>query len=494
MYKNPLDNKQNIFLTGPAGTGKTYAINDYINTHPNTLLCASTGTAAVNIGGSTAHRLFSIPVPAYGADIRKITNSQLVVFADIDAVIIDEISMLRNDAFAFAMQVLHKAEKLYHKKIRVIVSGDFSQLPPIVRKDEEKFFTKYGFDKSGFCFTTKEWQNMKFKVVELNEVKRQTDREFIDKLHDLRVGKTEAAQYFNLNFTDREIPKEHDAIYLCGTNREAEFINQTYLDSIDAPLMAYQAVKSGITGKELPCDDIVLLKPGCRVMFTANDSIRDADGEYNADFGDELTGRFTNGMFGTVQNLFADHVEVLTETGRVVDVEKHKWSIYKYAVDKRTGILKKDEIGYVTQIPLKVAAAITIHKSQGKTFSKMILSPTIFAAGQLYVALSRISNPEGLYLTSEIMPEQVKLDPVVQKFYQNGYTFEIPASSLTKQKTLAKKQAAKTKATKKTKKAPAKTGTKKTARKTKSSTKTKPQTKKKTVKTVTQKTSARKGS
>lgn len=425
MYKNPLECKGNIFLTGAGGTGKTFAINDYIKNHPNTLLCASTGTAAVNIGGSTAHRLFNIPVPAYGADLKKVTPSQLTIFSDAEAVIIDEISMLRNDAFAFAMQVFHKAEKLYHKKIRMIVSGDFSQLPPIVKKDEEKYFKKYGFDKSGFCFTTKEWQDMKFKTIELTEVKRQTDKVFIDKLKKLRKGDTTVVDYFNHNFVDRGAPEHLDAIFLCSTNHEADKINQSYLETINAPLMAYQAQKSGITGKDLPCDDMVLLKPGCRVMFTANDTMRDADGNYNSDFGDSLTGRFANGTFATVTDVYSDHVKVLTELGQMVDVKRHKWSIYKYTTDKRTGKLNKAEIGSIKQIPLKVAAAITIHKSQGKTFSKMILSPDIFAAGQLYVALSRVSSPDGLYLTHEITPEQVKLEDTVQKFYNNGYKWDV---------------------------------------------------------------------
>ncbi len=444
-YKNPLDSKSNIFLTGAGGTGKTYAINDFIKNHPNTLLCASTGTAAVNIGGSTAHRLFSIPVPAYGADPQKVTPSQLKVFAEVDTVIIDEISMLRNDAFTFAIRVLQRAEKLYGKKIRLIVSGDFSQLPPIVKKTEEKYFTKYGFDKSGFCFTTRQWRDMKFKTVMLTQVKRQTDEEFVKKLTDARFGDKSCIPFFN-SFVSSDIPE--DAVHLCGTNAEADKINQEYLDGLNAPLMAYQAIKTGTTGKDLPCDEIVLLKPGCQVMFTANDSIWSSDGDFNKDLIDAGgTGRYTNGLFGTVKEAKQDSVVVYTEDGREVEVERHKWSIYKYTVDRATSILKKDEIGSVTQIPLKVAKAITIHKSQGKTFSKMVLSPKIFAAGQLYVALSRVRSPEGLYLTEPVLSEYLKIDNAVDKFYKNNFTWEVSEAQEKKQKEIEKKQQTKKKKT-----------------------------------------------
>ncbi|ADL35989.1 helicase (plasmid) [Butyrivibrio proteoclasticus B316] len=494
MYKNPLECKGNIFITGSGGTGKTYAINDYMKKHSDTtLLCASTGTAAVNIGGSTAHRLFSIPVPAYGQDPEKLTPSKLQVFSQADTVIIDEISMLRNDAFSFAMRALHKAEKLYNRKIRVILSGDFSQLPPIVKKDEERYFTKYGFDKSGFAFTTKEWMELKLKVVELTEVKRQTDKEFIDNLQRLRKGDDSVISYFNDKFFNGKNLLHKDdpsAVYLCSANKEADENNQEYLDSIDAPMAAYQAKKQGITGKELPCDDIVLLKPGAKVMFTANDSLRDAEGEFNQEFDKFATGRYTNGMFATVLECRSDSVVVKTEDGRRVTVKPNKWSVYKYTVDRITAIMKKDEIGSITQIPLKVAQAITIHKSQGKTFSKMIVAPNVFAAGQLYVALSRISTPEGLFLLEEIRKEHVKIDPTVQKFYDQNYTWDIPEAQLKKQKEIEKKQktkkkpAAKKKATTKKKAVAKKTASKKTVRKTavKKTTARKPAARKKTVK------------
>lgn len=448
---NPLEQykNRNIFLTGVAGTGKTYLINEYVADHKGTtLLCASTGTAAVNIGGVTAHRLFSIPVPAYGADPNKIPPSKLSVFQNIDTVIIDEISMMRNDAFSFAMRVKKRAEEIFGKKIRLIVSGDFSQLPPIVKKSEENYFTRYGFDHSGYCFTAKEWAECRFKTIELTEIKRQEDKEFVENLTKARIGDASCIPYFN-QFVGRELPD--DAIRICGTNAEADKINQEYLNAIEKPLTAFQAEKIGITGKEMPCDEILLLKEGCRVMFIANDSPLDADGGYNLGFGN--TGRFTNGTFGVVTGIGQNTVSVRTEAGEDIEVERHKWTVYNYRMDKATKILEKTEIGSIKQIPLKIAKAITIHKSQGKTFDKMVLSPQIFAFGQLYVALSRAKGPEGLFLTEPILPEYLKTDKKVQAFIGNGYEYTISDAQIRKQKETesAQKKAKKAKETKRAK-------------------------------------------
>lgn len=434
ILSNILDGKQNIFLTGPAGTGKTYALNEFIAAHPDTLVAASTGTAAVNLGAVTAHRLFSIPVPAYGADPNKVTPSQLKIFANVNTIIVDEISMLRNDTFSFAIRVLKRAEKLYGKKIRLIVSGDFYQLPPIVKKTDLKYFTKYGFDKSGYAFTTKEWAECKFKTICLEDVKRQENKNFVKELSYVRSGNKRCIPYFN-KFVSETFPE--DAIYVCGTNAEAERINTEYLDAIDSPMAAYKSVKTGVTGKELPCDDIVILKKGSRVMFTANDTLLDADGNYNYNFG--KTGSYQNGLFAVVKEIKTDTVIVETEDGKELEVKKHKWSVYNYTIDRITSTLKKKEIGSILQIPLKVAKAITIHKSQGKTFSKVILSPQIFASGQLYVALSRVRGPEGLVLTEPILPEYLQTDNEVKKFYKD-FKWEVSAAQIKKQKAIEKKQ------------------------------------------------------
>lgn len=410
--------KQNIFITGQAGTGKTYWINDFIRNHENVIVAASTGTAAIDIGGVTMHRLFSVPIPAYGANPMKVPESKLEVFKNCETIIIDEISMCRNDVFSFSMKILHRAEKLYKKRIQVIVSGDFSQLPPVIKKTDVSYLKKYGFDPSGYAFTTKEWQDLNFQTIELSDIKRQTDREYIEQLGLLRKGDASCISYFN-RFVSDQCPE--NAVYICGTNKEASNLNNDYLDSLKGEDVAYRAKLDGSTGKELPCDEILILKEGCRVMFTVND-VRSVDG----------IGQFQNGTCGTVKTLFPDSVLVVLDNGQKITVEANTWKIYDYKTNRTTGELTKTEKGTVKQIPLKVAKAITIHKSQGKTFESVVISPDIFASGQLYVALSRVQSPSGLVLTRMLDESLIIRNDIVEKFYQDGYTFKISAATLKK--------------------------------------------------------------
>lgn len=391
---------KNLFITGPGGTGKTYLINQYLSSTANAIVCGTTGMAAANIGGDTMHRIFAIPVPACGADLKKIDQSRIKPLIKADVVIIDEISMCRNDTFAFMYKVLKKAERIKGKRIRLIVVGDFSQLPPVVTTADAKLLKKFGFDTSGFAFTTKEWGTCKFTVCELTEVRRQNDVEFIKELHRARLADKKCIPYFNRFLTDT--PPD-DVIRLCGTNAEVEKINRMYLDSLPGVPIPYQSTKEGrTTGNYV--DDIILLKVGARVVFLANDT----------------KCQYRNGQMGTVLSCSIDHVLVQVD-GKQIAVYQHEFIHYEYKV--KNNALLRDEVGVVKQIPLRLAAAITIHKSQGKTFDAMVLSPKIFAAGQLYVALSRVTGPDGLYLTEPVVEDYLMSDKTVLKFYKNGYTW-----------------------------------------------------------------------
>jgi len=417
-----MNGTRNIFLTGPAGVGKSYLINQYIETHNNVLVCAPTGIAALNVGGETIHKLFHVPIPAFGspsfAKGKKgvITDAMLKPLIQADTVIVDEISMCRNDVFSYMIKVLRKAERKKGSKIKLIVAGDFSQLPPIIRKNELPLMKKFDLDTSGYAFTTSEWKSCNFKVIELTEIKRQSNKEFIKVLNNIRIGKNELNY---LNQFVNENPNYDDAICICGTNAEANRINQAYLDNIPGNTTALQSQKEGRTSSGL-IDDVILIKEGCRIMFTANDVIHN---------------KYANGTFGIVKTITPDYV-IVEVNGEDIFVNRKDNIIYSYSV--KNDVLSKKQIGTIKQYPFKLGKAITIHKSQGQTFDKVIISPDIFAAGQLYVALSRVRAPEGLTLTEEITPDKLIIDPIVQAFYNNNYTFEIKKKKKTTKTTTKK--------------------------------------------------------
>ncbi len=451
-YDNILETPGNIFLTGKAGTGKSTLIRDYIEKHPNTAICAPTGIAAVNVGGETMHRLFAIPIPSLGASLSKITNSKIASLIEADTVIIDEISMCRNDTFSFAIKVLRKAERIKGKKKKLIVCGDFSQLPPVVRKEDKKLLKKFGFDESGFPFTTSEWKTMNFKCINLEKVYRQDNPQYLENLEKARRGDLSCLDYFN-SFVD-EHPDDKNSIYICGTNAEADRLNKEYLDSLPGNAVAYQSTCTGRTTKGI-VDDIILLKEGARVIFTVNDVSNN---------------RYQNGTMGIVKTLKPDYVQVDVD-GHTVNISKYTYRFYSHNVVGNT--LVRKEIGTIEQMPLRVAKAITIHKSQGQTFDNVILSPQIFASGQLYVALSRVRDPKGLKILQPLSADGFNIDPVVEKFYNNGYTYDVVKKKATVTKTVTKKATTKP-ATKKTtakRSSPAKGKAKATKKSTKRTTK-----------------------
>ncbi len=480
QIKKELTSSRNLFFTGPAGTGKSFWLNKIIENTENVLVCAPTGIAALNVGGDTMHKIFHIPIPAFEppsfakGNKKAITPGQLKVIAGADVIIIDEISMCRNDVFRFAIKVIRKAEKLKGSKIRLIVSGDFNQLPPVVKKDEEKFMKKFGLDKSGYCFTTQEWKSCNFKVIEFNDVKRQSDIDFINVLNEIREGNNKHLDYFK-RFVDKS-PDYGNAVCICGTNAEADRINQEYLTSLPGTMAAFEAQKTGRANYTSGfLNDLILVKVGARVVFTSND-VRN--------------GYYQNGSFGIIERVSDDYVTV-NVSGVVVDIYRQEYPVYSYSLSGNS--LNKKEVGTIKQFPFKLGKAITIHKSQGQTFDKVIISPEIFAAGQLYVALSRVRTPEGLVLLDDIKPEYLIVDPVVKKFYKNGYAWDVQV--------IKKAPAATAKITKKktTKTGKTVTGSKKTPTKTGKVTKEKAAGKKKqtvgratTKKTATRKTVAKK--
>ena len=419
-----LSSGKNVFLTGDGGTGKTYLLEKYIADSEaegkNVLVVAPTGIAALKLNGQTMHTTFAIPIPAYGHYDFDITLSKIKAVTVADIIIIEEISMCRNDVFEYFGLIIKKIQKTLKRKPQIIVSGDFYQLPPIVKKDELPMFKKFGLHESGYCFTTQAWKNFKFKVVQLTQPVRQSDNEFIQNLNLLRNGDLKCLEYFNNHLTKEEDVPD-DTVYICSTNAQASEINMNELAKLEGAKFVYPCEREKICAKEYTVDDLLILKPGCKVMFMANDVIY---------------GKYHNGEMGTVKECFDDFVTVQLSSGDVISVGQYEWKSYKTKVIN--GILEKQQIGSYKQLPLKLAYAITMHKTQGQTYEKGAIYPQSFADGQLYVALSRLKNPEHMYLLAPIYPEYVKVNKLVNKFYET-FTYEIPKTILDKRTAVEKK-------------------------------------------------------
>lgn len=467
-----LCSNKNICLMGEAGTGKTFLLNEYIAKckadGKNVIITASTGIAAVNLGGVTMHSACAIPIPAYGHYEFDIKPSSIKALYTADVIIVEEVSMCRNDVFEYFHMVVRKIEKELKKKIQIIVCGDFFQLPPVVVKADINAFKRLGLDPSGYCFTTPAWKDFKFKNIILKDVVRQDDIEFIQELNKLRVGDTSCIPYFNKYVkTKEEIAELPTAMYICSTNVEAAQINDLELSKIEGPRCIYQAKREGYCGKDYSVDENLVLKKGAKVMFMVNDVVNNS---------------YHNGETGIVTWLDDESVTVELKDGKHITVKPYRWATNKITVTN--GMTSKKEVGAYYQLPLKLASATTMHKTQGQTYDSAVISPNSFADGQLYVAISRLRNIDGLTLTEPILPEYIKVNPLVLKFYNNEY--EVPETRIQKKKDLIKKATTKHNEKTKKKKTTRKTtttkkpATSKTKSTTASKTKTKTTAKKKT--------------
>lgn len=435
-----LKSGKHVFLTGKAGTGKTYVLNKYIkeceDEGKNIIIAAPTGIASLNFDitksvGKTMHAAFKIPIPAYGKIYEDVNLSQIPKETKLaDIIIIDEISMCRNDVFEYFSYVYRKICKELNKTIQVIVSGDFYQLPPVVKEDEKRKLKQFGLDPSGYCFLSPEWNRFKFKFCELTEIKRQDDKEFIENLGKLREGDTSCIKYFNKK-VNADIKPDEDNTVICSMNYKADEINESFLSEIPGPRYAYACKKQGFTAKEYSVDEVILLKPGAKIIFMSNDNINQ---------------NYQNGTIGYVKEC-KDISIIVSANNKTFEVFPYEWKSYKITVS--SGTINKKEIGNFTQLPVKLAYAVTMHKTQGQTYDKCIISPSSFAAGQLYVALSRVKTMDGLTLTEPIKRQDIKVSPIVKNFYINKKA-DIPEWIPAKKKEITEKRKKKQQKTKKT--------------------------------------------
>jgi len=402
----------NLFITGKAGTGKSTLI-DYFRstTKKKTVILAPTGLAAINVKGQTIHSFFHLP-PHFLDPRSSPRHSNLRIYKDLDIIIIDEISMVRADLFDGLdrfLRVNGKDKNLPFGGVQIIVVGDLYQLPPIVTREEMSLFERY-YDTPYF-FSAEAFDGGEFTVIELTTIFRQKDEKYIELLNKIRIGDTNMHDLDLVN--DRLVTHNYEKvrrefITLATTNSVVSGINDSELNKIDAPLFTYNATVAGNFPTEeraLPVEMELKLKKGARVIFVKNDKAR----------------RWVNGTSGVIEVLEKDGIKVkLDEDGfhKIITVPIEEWENIKYEFDEKEQAVVPIVLGALKQYPLKLAWAITIHKSQGMTFNKANIdfSKSPFTHGQTYVALSRCRTLEGMVVTKKIYPNDVMVDPCIVEF------------------------------------------------------------------------------
>jgi DNA polymerase III delta prime subunit len=421
---------RHIFLTGKAGTGKTTFLRNLINqTHKKAVIVAPTGIAAINAAGVTIHSLFQLPFGTYlpkqpsSGDshynqqyntpktiIRhlQMNATKRKIFIDLELLIIDEVSMLRADLLDAMDMVLRYIRKNNDSfgGVQVLFIGDLHQLPPVVKTNEWQLLGE--FYKSAFFFDALVLQQHPPVYIELEKIYRQADEVFIKLLNNLRnnaVTADDLALLKKFYRQDFQPNLKDNYITLTTHNQKADALNKTSLDALKAETWSYKCeIEDDFSESSYPAEHVLQLKVGAQVMFIKNDPTPEK--------------RFFNGKIAIVTDLQKDIIEVQTEgVKEKIKLEKFTWKNIRYTTDKVTNEIKEDVVGKFTQYPVKLAWAITVHKSQGLTFDKAIIDiGNAFAPGQIYVALSRLRSLEGLVLTSLISGSGMRQDPNVSLF------------------------------------------------------------------------------
>ena len=410
-----------LFLTGKAGTGKTTFLRDIVqHCKKNFAVLAPTGVAAINAGGMTIHSFFQLPLSPYiqpgatGALSKflllkhlKYNDEKLALFRNLELLVIDEASMLRADILDAIDDILKHVRNnpfVPFGGVQLVLIGDLYQLPPVLKDTELQLVQSYY--TSPFFFDAKVIQQANFRTIELTTIYRQQDVIFIGLLNHIRNNtctSTEFKQLQSMQQTFQQDP-EDGTIILCTHNFQADEINKNALQKIASEAFVFEAELTGnFTEKNAPADLKLELKSGAQVMFTRNDS----SGKNN----------YFNGKIGTVKSVVENQIIIETQEGYTIEIGKEIWSNHEYYYDEETEEVAKNELGKFTQYPLRLAWAITIHKSQGLTFDKVwIHAGKAFAPGQVYVALSRCKTLDGIQLLSPIQQNQVFSDPQIVSF------------------------------------------------------------------------------
>ncbi|MBI5749893.1 MAG: AAA family ATPase [Nitrospinae bacterium] len=407
------DTDRNVFVTGRAGTGKSTLLQHFRNnTKKDIAVIAPTGVAAVNVKGQTIHSFFNFKPDITPDTAKKISPRNKSIYKSLHAIVIDEISMVRADlldCIDIFLRIHGKKKSLPFGGIQMIFIGDLYQLPPVVKYRDKEIFSHYY--KSPYFFDSMVFsQGLDMEFIELEKVYRQKDERFLNILNAIRNNTATDDDFMKIN--KRYIPdfedKERFYIYLTTTNELAEGINQRKLSNLKGKEHLYHGFIDGdFNIKDLPTGNDIAVKIGAQVMLLNND--------YN--------GRWINGSIGKVVEI--EHIKgkpdiiwVELSDGQRVDVVPYTWEMYEFHYARDKNRVMSEIIGAFTQYPIKLAWAVTIHKSQGLTFERAVIDigRGTFSHGQLYVALSRCTNLEGMVLKKPIMKKHIFMDRKIVEF------------------------------------------------------------------------------
>lgn len=408
-----------VFLTGKAGTGKTTFLRKLSERLPKRMVVlAPTGVAAINAGGQTIHSFFQLPFGPYipgsdrvgGKNDRfKMSSKKKALIRSLDLLVIDEISMVRADLLDlvdFTLRQYRDREKPFGG-VQLLLIGDLMQLSPVAKSEEWAMLSEHY--RTPYFFSSHALQQMQYVTVELSHIYRQSDKEFIRLLGDVRTGSLidQDVQELNQRYIPNFDPKDGDWIRLTTHNATANSYNSERLDQLKGQLYKLKAkIKGDFPEAMFPADEEIHLKIGAQVMFIKNDP--------------SMEKAYFNGKIGIVASYDDEHQSFTVVCGNGaerIEVTPVEWENIKYNLNEKTKEIVEETVGIFTQYPLRLAWAITVHKSQGLTFDRAILDINrSFAHGQAYVALSRCRSLEGLVLTEALQPWSIKTDGVVNAF------------------------------------------------------------------------------
>lgn len=434
---------RSIFLTGKAGTGKTTLLKEIIkSTHKNCVVVAPTGIAALNAGGVTIHSMFQLPFGGFIPDnstpqflenskfetkatLRrhfKMSGLKKSVIQNMELLIIDEVSMLRSDlmdAIDFMLQSVRRKNQAFGG-VQVLFIGDLLQLPPIIR--DEEWRTLRSYYKGKFFFHSHVIQQNPPLYIELSKIFRQTDEQFISVLNNLRNNQISQSdikilnQFVQPNF---DLKANKGYITLTTHNIKADSINSQSLLDLKGKSKVYTAlIVDDFPEKIYPLEEKLELKVGAQVMFIKNDLSFDKN--------------YFNGKMGVIKSLSDEEIMVhFPEENKTIEVERYEWQNIRYYVDENTKEINEQVLGTFTHYPIKLAWAITVHKSQGLTFDKAALDVSqVFLPGQAYVALSRLRSLNGLVLLSPLQMNGISSDQDVMEYAENKASEALLENSL----------------------------------------------------------------